>query len=152
MEPGNWLSDFHVHSVSLQVFLRTNSWKRAENAFWLLGWRRGSSPVFFSVILPLFMLIHKSWRKDSYRTTLHQNGVRLKGSSSSTIYHIYVPLKKKKKTLRGIHPSMVWLKMTKLKLSHMLLFKYRWSGLVYTYRANCWYKVEPYTYKPANPF
>lgn len=52
--------------------------------------------------------------------------------------HIYVPLKKKKKkTLREIHSSMVWLKMTKLKLSHMILFKYRWSGFVYIYRANC---------------
>lgn len=44
---------------------------------------------------------------------------------------MYVPLKK---TRRRIHSSRIWLEMTKLKLSHMLLFKYRWLGCVYVHQ------------------
>lgn len=37
-------------------------------------------------------------------------------------------------------------------LGHMLSLKYRWSGFVYAYGANCLYKVVSYTYKPVKPF
>lgn len=95
MELNNSQSNFHVHFFSLQVFLWANAWKGVENTVGVyIEGEKELSLVFLSAMSYLFMFIYKSWRKFSSRATLYQNGVRIKGSSSSIIHQIYVPLEK----------------------------------------------------------